>query len=245
MENLHLRIKEVRENLKLSQIEFSNSLNISRSGIAQIEAGKTNPSFNLIRKIVKKYNISPEYFFNDLNIDENDQNNVQVNAPINIQVTEINKNDLKLLLEFHFLPSIENIFPYLSNSDSKNRAILKDVIKELKEKISTYNKLFEIAKLLKIITITESAKEFVYLDADKYINDTIQDCLPESYRDGLKFESKILIVIVKILALISDTEHINYLIDSRIDYLKRECSFLVDFGIITINENLLEQYKDT
>ncbi len=247
MKELAHKLKDIRTSLKISQGDFANELNISRSGIAQIEAGKTNPSFELIHKVVKIYGVNPDFFFDDLNLEKINNNDVQVKLPNNVQDNDkigISRNDLNILKEIPWLPNIDEILPYLSNSETKNKAIFKDIKQELKEKIQTYNSLAEIAKLFKINAILESSKEFVIIDENQYIKGSIEDYMPEEYREGLKFDSPFLKIIIQILALKESINHIIYLIGSRVEHLKKECAFLLDFGIISINENLLNNYKD-
>lgn len=247
MKELGLKIKDIRTRLKVSQGDFANELSISRSGIAQIEAGKTNPSFELIHKIVKIYGINPDLFFDDLNLKNNNTDiNVQVKTLNNVQDNDkigISRNDLNILKEISWLPSVDEILPYLSNSETKNKAIFRDTKQEVKEKIQSYNSLAEIAELFRISTILENAKEFVVIDERRYIKGSIEDYMPEEYREGLKFDSPFLKTIIQILALKESVNHLVYLTDSRIKQLKRDCAFLLNLGIISINEKTPIKYK--
>ena len=233
MSNLYLKFKEVRESLKLSQIEFAKTLNISRSGIAQIEAGKTNPSFDLIYKIVKVHGINPDFFFNDLDTNQNIdflENNVQLKIPTNAQVT---KNDLKILTEIFHFPTIDEILPYLSKSEARNKAILKDAKQELKEKLTTYNSIIEIAIMLKINDVLD--KYDTIINVEKYVKGVIEDYEPDEYREGLEFESVPLKTIIQIIAFKESIEHISFLTDKIVKYLKKDCHFLIKIGSIKVN----------
>ncbi len=233
MNNLHLKFKEVRDNLKLSQIEFAKTLNISRSGIAQIESGKTNPSFDLIYKIVKVHGINPNLFFNDLDINQNNDfvyNDVQVKIPTNAQVS---KNDLKILTEIFHFPTIDEIIPFLSKSEARNKAILKDAKQELKEKLTTYNSIIEIAIMLKINDVLD--KYDTIINIEKYIKGVIEDYEPDEYREGLAFESMPLKIIIQIIAFKESIDHITFLIDKIVKYLKKDCSFMIKIGNIKVS----------
>jgi DNA-binding XRE family transcriptional regulator len=48
-------IKELRNELKMNQTEFGESVNVSQSDISSIEAGKSNPSKKLINAICNTY----------------------------------------------------------------------------------------------------------------------------------------------------------------------------------------------
>ncbi len=246
MINLGVKIKNIRTWLKLSQGDFAKELNISRSGIAQIEANKTNPSFELINRIVKMYGVNPEFFFNNSN-EFHTEGIVQKKEHYNVQKSEkegLSRNDLNLLNKIGWTPDMEEIILYLSYSESRNKAILKDCKKELSEKIKTYNMLSEIADLLKINSFAEQENKFDKIDEKLYIKFTLQEYLPEENTDGLKFESQILKTIVQIISLKESINHLIYLICNKIFYLKRECSILIENKILTINEELLNGLKN-
>lgn len=61
MDGIGLRIKELRNNLKLSQIEFSKRIGVTNAHISAIEKGKTIPSSSLIKLISKEFNVSEEW----------------------------------------------------------------------------------------------------------------------------------------------------------------------------------------
>lgn len=54
----HGRIKSIRLHFNLSQQQFSDKLNISRSNIANIEAGRVKPSRLLLSKIADVFNVN-------------------------------------------------------------------------------------------------------------------------------------------------------------------------------------------
>ncbi|MCK9443266.1 MAG: helix-turn-helix domain-containing protein [Tissierellaceae bacterium] len=57
------KIKEIRNNLKISQEEFCNLIDnkISRSNLSKIEMGKISTTTELIKIIIETFNISPYY----------------------------------------------------------------------------------------------------------------------------------------------------------------------------------------
>ena len=62
MENtLGKRIKSLREQKELSQLEFSKLLNISNSTLSQYEAGNRMPSDEIKKKIAQYFDVSLDY----------------------------------------------------------------------------------------------------------------------------------------------------------------------------------------
>lgn len=56
-------IRELRENLELTQIQFAKMLDVSRQTIISLENGKYNPSLPLAFKISKIFNKTIEEIF--------------------------------------------------------------------------------------------------------------------------------------------------------------------------------------
>lgn len=57
------RIIELRRYLKVSQIEFANTLGVSHSFISSIESGKSKPGYTFFKNLYLKYHVNPEYLF--------------------------------------------------------------------------------------------------------------------------------------------------------------------------------------
>jgi transcriptional regulator with XRE-family HTH domain len=55
------RLKEVRQQLKLLQKDFAASLEVSGSFLSEIEKGKANPGFDVLRKMYLIYNVNLHY----------------------------------------------------------------------------------------------------------------------------------------------------------------------------------------
>ncbi|HLP45801.1 MAG TPA: helix-turn-helix transcriptional regulator [Candidatus Deferrimicrobium sp.] len=58
-----LRIKAVRQQLKLQQKEMAATMQIAPSYLSEIEGGKANPGPEFFLKLAYNYNISPNYLF--------------------------------------------------------------------------------------------------------------------------------------------------------------------------------------
>lgn len=63
LKELGKRIKTLRQELRLKQKEFAAELGISGSLISQIESGQKNPVYELLYKLMKKYNVSLDWLF--------------------------------------------------------------------------------------------------------------------------------------------------------------------------------------
>lgn len=89
-------IKEVRKSLRLSQTDFANSLNFSRSYIAQLESNNTLPSFEFINSLYKVYKIEPNFVFNIVNNVWNESN---INNESIIDFNKVNIETLNIIVE--------------------------------------------------------------------------------------------------------------------------------------------------
>lgn len=69
MENvLGKRIKELREDVELTQLEFSKILNISNSTLSQYEAGNRMPGDEIKKAIAEYFNVSLDYLMGASNV---------------------------------------------------------------------------------------------------------------------------------------------------------------------------------
>ncbi len=58
---IRLRIREVRKELKMTQREFGETAGIDRRYVAKVECGSQNPSFKFLRSISIKHKISLDW----------------------------------------------------------------------------------------------------------------------------------------------------------------------------------------
>ena len=63
LKELGKRIKTIREERQMKQKQFAASLGISGSLLSQIETGRKNPVYELLYKLMKKYNVSLDWLF--------------------------------------------------------------------------------------------------------------------------------------------------------------------------------------
>ena len=59
------RLRQIRQNMRLSQEELAHLCNLDRSYVGGVERGERNISLVNIHKIANALNISPREFFND------------------------------------------------------------------------------------------------------------------------------------------------------------------------------------
>ncbi|MDV3927916.1 transcriptional regulator [Elizabethkingia anophelis] len=84
-EDIGLRIKELRKEKKLTQVEFSNEIGIDNSQLSKIEQGKIMPTLIQLMEIASKFNISLDWItgFSETSkkvitdIRENEQGNIE------------------------------------------------------------------------------------------------------------------------------------------------------------------------
>ena len=63
-ETLGMRVKALRKNKKLTQLQLANKLYISESYIALIEADKRNPSMEIVSKLADLFCVTSDYLIN-------------------------------------------------------------------------------------------------------------------------------------------------------------------------------------
>ncbi len=70
MENIKNRIRALREDRDLRQIDVSNATGIDQKTLSNYETGKTNPDSYSIIKLAKFFGVTTDYLlgFSDLNI---------------------------------------------------------------------------------------------------------------------------------------------------------------------------------
>ncbi|MCL1664076.1 helix-turn-helix transcriptional regulator [Elizabethkingia ursingii] len=84
-EGIGLRIKELRKEKKLTQVEFSNEIGIDNSQLSKIEQGKIMPTLIQLMEIASKFNISLDWItgFSEtskkiiIDVRENEQGNIE------------------------------------------------------------------------------------------------------------------------------------------------------------------------
>lgn len=62
---IHEKIKFIREKNKLSQTELGNALGVAQKLISNWESGRNDPSFQNIKQIIEKFDISPAWLLKE------------------------------------------------------------------------------------------------------------------------------------------------------------------------------------
>ena len=88
------RLKAVRKSMKLTQVEFSNMLGVSKQTVSNWENDEAVPSIELLKKIAEKCDVTSDYL---LELDERYILNIN-NLPIEI-IAHLQQviNDIKRL----------------------------------------------------------------------------------------------------------------------------------------------------
>jgi transcriptional regulator with XRE-family HTH domain len=59
--HIGFRIKEIRRELRISQKDFAEAINISGSFLSEVEAGKSKPGYEFLNNVTQRYDINPMY----------------------------------------------------------------------------------------------------------------------------------------------------------------------------------------
>lgn len=121
------RIKELRKNLKLTQQEFADALNIKRGAVANYEIGRNEPIDAVISLICKTFNVNEEWLRSGagdmfLELPEEDEEAAYVS-----ELLEDSDNDLYKLIK-----EIMHTYHELS---SKSKEVIRDFSAKLRENI--------------------------------------------------------------------------------------------------------------
>lgn len=133
LEEFGQRVKEVRQHLKLLQKDFAAGLEVSGSFLSEIEKGKANPGFDVMRKFFDNYNINLSYLLKgsgELFVTEG-------SAPTALGSKILTGPDLEKLQELLFY--VENapvvryaIYEFFSNYMYRNKGMIEEDMKKHK-----------------------------------------------------------------------------------------------------------------
>lgn len=121
MESINLRIKELRKELKMSQEEFGKRLNISKSGVCDIESGRRNVQEShivMIKNNIKEKNINEDWL-------RNGKGDMFKKNPLGTLLAEISFGDDEFIKDF--------IEVYMSLDDCSKKA-LQEIMHKMSEK---------------------------------------------------------------------------------------------------------------
>ena len=120
MDDINIRITELRKVLNLSMEKFGNQVGITRSSINAIEKGRNNPSEQTIMLICKAYNVSPLW----------------IKEGIGDMFLDFPKNELDRIAQDYALDETDKLLieTFLESSESDRKAI-KNFLQTFAKKI--------------------------------------------------------------------------------------------------------------
>ncbi|MDX4057365.1 helix-turn-helix transcriptional regulator [Aliarcobacter skirrowii] len=127
------KIRFVRNNLNMNQKEFAKSLNVAQSTISRVENGDRQPEYDLLKNIIDKFNVNPNWIFFD-------------KLPQIYSHDEIDFTQSSNLL----LADISNLLTPKEFNDELNKILINksiDTISQDSNDKSLLRKFFEIIKL--------------------------------------------------------------------------------------------------
>ncbi len=123
MDDINIRITELRKVLNLSMEKFGNQVGITKSSINAIEKGRNNPSEQTIMLICKAYNVSPLW----------------LKEGIGDMFLDFPKNELDRIAQDYALDETDKLLieTFLESSESDRKAIkifLQTFAKKIEQK---------------------------------------------------------------------------------------------------------------
>ena len=165
------KLKELRENKGLSLSELSRRVDVSKSYISRLEAGKNdNPSADIINKMCKALGVSTEYFYTDnASVQEHKKNELRniisafAQLPVYSMKTEGNITNVSNIISYSvvFVQELlqDKEYYYVEQKDNSMSALFPEGSLLLIEKKRTiesgslhlirYNNLYDIRRLNK------------------------------------------------------------------------------------------------
>ena len=105
---INQRIKNIRKDNNLNQIEFSMILDIKQATLSQIENDVIAPSLDIIKKIIGNFNISYEWLIDGIGSKIKKENNNTDHNKVSDTFKVYNKTDNNLLID-HTLNKIKDL----------------------------------------------------------------------------------------------------------------------------------------
>lgn len=102
MATIGKRIKELRQNKKLTQEEFGKIFGIVKSTVSMYESGKSTPDDELKKKIANYFNVTLDYLMGVTDIKNSyiDTNPKIVEANEKIDVTDLSEDAIRQVKEY-------------------------------------------------------------------------------------------------------------------------------------------------
>ncbi len=128
--NIGLKIKELRKEKGLNQIQFSTIIGIDNSQLSKIERGNLQPTITQLMEISSKFNISIDSLLS------NDKNNVKqkikgnnITANVNSEINNYNSAEIQQLIS-----KLEEQNAFLTNQIKEKDTQISNLINLLGKK---------------------------------------------------------------------------------------------------------------
>ena len=93
------RIKFLRENLKLSQEELAEKLNLSKGIISLYEQEKRKPSLEILIKLSEIFNVSIDYILGRTDL-KNESIPIAASIKDNVDLSDVSNEDKEAIMRF-------------------------------------------------------------------------------------------------------------------------------------------------
>lgn len=110
--NVNKRIKSIREHSNKTQQQFADAIGISRSNLSQIEIGKIQPTLEVIKQIVKVFNVP----YDQLLDGEAETTGNIVSDEVSIYRTRTDRKDQAQYVPLYNLEAYAGLVPLLDNA---------------------------------------------------------------------------------------------------------------------------------
>jgi len=127
LEEFGQRLKEIRQKLKLLQKDFAAGLEVSGSFLSEIEKGKTNPGFDVLRKIYINYHVNLHYLMDGSGEPFVDETQVAYRA-VSTTISGPDREKLdELLFYIEKAPVVRYaVYEFFSNYLYKNKGMIEE-----------------------------------------------------------------------------------------------------------------------
>lgn len=115
------RIKSIRKELKLSQEEFGNRIDFTRSNVASVEIGRIGISDRFFNNVCREFDVNPEWL-------RTGEGSVYIHNP----QQELMDNLMKIFLNSN--DDIKELISIIPRLENKDVAALKQIAVSLRKK---------------------------------------------------------------------------------------------------------------
>lgn len=145
------KIKEYRENKKMTQNEIANILNVSAATISKYESGILEPNIESIKKLAEIFEVTVDELLRD------DKDNFDI---LKINVLDILREQKEMRIKGNLYYNTQIMFTYNTNHIEGNK-LTEDQTKDIFEENLI---LFEKETLVRVDDILEAANHFKLVD---------------------------------------------------------------------------------